>query len=70
MTVEEKIKVLVEHRGQVVSIQQEMLSVAENANNEVAKMEAFLEAIDSLLSELRSGFLPGLQPVTDEDAAE
>lgn len=67
MTIAEKIKMLVEHREGVASLQQEMLTVAENANTEASKMEAFMEAIDGLLRELRSGYLPGLEPVADAE---
>ena len=58
MTADEKIKLLVEHRGSVSSLHQEMLDVAEKANAEAAKMEAFIEAIDITLDMLRSDLLP------------
>lgn len=58
MTADQKIELLVQHRCSVVSIQQEMLEVAENANKEAEKMEAFIEAIDNTLNILRSDLLP------------
>jgi hypothetical protein len=58
MTADEKIKLLVEHLESVTALKQEMTEMADKANAEAAKMEAFIEAIELSLEMLRSDLLP------------